>query len=80
MLRTNDDQRKNLRTPEIPDERTGIARPPRTSHVALRRLGTETVDCGDRNSPQRSARASPLRRQRRSLPQLYARRITAPCC
>ena len=32
MLRTNDEQLKNLRNPERPDEHTGIARPPRTSH------------------------------------------------
>jgi hypothetical protein len=31
MLRTNDEQLKNLRNPEPPDERTGIARPPRTA-------------------------------------------------
>ena len=43
MLRTNDDQLKNLRNPEIPDERTGIARPPRTSHALFAGWGPKLL-------------------------------------
>ncbi len=43
MLRTNDDQLKNLRTPEIPDDRTGIARPPRTSHALFAGWGPKLL-------------------------------------
>jgi TonB family protein len=43
MLRTNDDQIKNLRNPELPDERTGIARPPRTSHALFAGWGPKLL-------------------------------------
>jgi TonB family protein len=43
MLRTNDEQLKNLRNPERPDEHTGIARPPRTSHALFAGWGPKLL-------------------------------------
>jgi TonB family protein len=43
MLRTNDEQLKNLRNPERPDQSTGIARPPRASHALFAGWGPKLL-------------------------------------
>jgi TonB family protein len=43
MLRTTDEQLKNLRNPERPDEHTGIAKPPRTSHALFAGWGPKLL-------------------------------------